>query len=120
VINHGVEFKSVIEPVAELGKVSREMPAADCVIRAPQGILHVADDRVEPYEPLARVILGIMAHDDRLMLAFGIGNAGKTVQAVGHDKAPRADVFGAPGCYFFPGKAIDLAHLEKQGMTFGR
>ena len=38
----------MIEPVAEFGKIAGEMPAADCVIGAPQGILHVADDGVEP------------------------------------------------------------------------
>ena len=49
-INHGVEFKSVIAPIAKFGKIAREMPAADGVIGAPQGILREMSENLKERE----------------------------------------------------------------------
>lgn len=58
------------------------MLIADRVISAMEGILHMAKNGVEPLEHFAIGILAPIVRDDRLLAALGLGNSGKTMQAI--------------------------------------
>ena len=95
------------------------MPSTDGVISAMQGVLHIAENGVEPLEHVAVVIRACIVGDDRCMIAVRLSDSGKTIQATGNDKTSRPDLLCAPSSDFLLGEPVDMAQLEKKRMLLG-
>lgn len=103
-----MELKPAVETIAEFGKITRQMPAADGMMGAVQGIFHIANNCVEPLEHLAVVILPIGRGDNRLMLALVSCDCGKTIQAIRDYMAFGPEVLCAPSGDFVLGETAEM------------
>ena len=83
------------------------MPSTDGMIGATQGILHVAENSLEPLEHFAVVICALIARND-VMIAVRLGDSGKTVQAISDNVTSPPDIFGAPSNDFLLGESLGL------------
>ena len=114
-----MQLKPAVEPIAEFGKITRQMPTADGMMGAVQSIFHVANNRVEPLEHLVIVVLSSDRGDHRLMLTLVSCDCGETIQAIGDHMAFRPEVLCTPGGDFVLGETAEVAEFEVQGMPFG-
>ena len=80
------------------------MPAADGMMGTVQGILHVANNSVEPLEHFTVVVLPSGRGDNRLMLALVSCDCGETIQAVRDYMAFMPEVLSTPGKDFVFGE----------------
>ena len=62
------------------------------MVCAVDGIFDVPDHGVYPFEDLELIVLGTAVGNDWLMTALGLFDSRKAVQAVGDNKASRAEV----------------------------
>ena len=65
-----MELKPAVETIAEFGKITKQMPAADGMMGTVQGVFYVANNNVEPLEHIAVVVLASGRGDNRLMLTL--------------------------------------------------
>ena len=114
-----MQFKTPVEAITELSKITRQMSCADGMIGTVKSVLHIADDGVEPLKDLPLIILGSIMRENRLMLSRCLGNTGKTVQTIGNDMTSRMDIFSTPCGDLCFGETTELAQFEEQRMSLG-
>ena len=117
-INHLVQLEAVVETVTEFSQVTRHMPAADGMVGAVHGVLHITDHGVEPLEHHLVVVPAILVGDDRFVPALVVGDGGEAAQAVGDHMAPGLEKLGAPSGDLVPGEAAEMAQFQVQGVPF--
>jgi len=114
-----MQLKPAVEPIAEFCKITRQMPAADGMLGALQGILHVANNSVDPLEHFAVVVLPSGRGDNRLMVTLVSGDCGETIQTIGDHMAFKLEMHCTPGGDFILGETAEVTEFDIQGMPFG-
>ena len=114
---HGRQVEAPVEPVAEFGEVTRQMLGTGLVVGAVQGVLDVADDRVEPAEVLEFDAGCPAAGNHGLVLNAGLGDAAEATQPVADGDAIGIEELLAPGSQFGLTKALDDVHAQRHRVT---
>ncbi len=94
------------------------MPGPDRMICAPDGVLDVADRRVDPLEGGDLDGPSAAAGDDRLMAAARLGDGGKAAQAIADHAAAGNQGTGAELPDLSLAEAFHDRQLEAQGVAF--
>lgn len=94
--NHAGEIEAPVEAIAELGEVAGQMLGTNCMVSSLQGVLDVAQQRIDPEQGLAPLPSLGAAGPQRLMSAAGLLDRGKAAQPIGTDVGAGRQVLAAP------------------------
>lgn len=116
--DHAGQVEAPVEAVREFGEVARQVLGADrSAIRAVQGILDVAQHRVDPHEGLAPLPALRAARHQRFMRAAGLPDSGEAGQPVGAHMRIGRQMPASPTPDLAAAKASHPIHAHRQRLA---
>ena len=90
------KIKAPVESITKLGKIPVKMSLADCMKGAPQRVLDVADDGVDPIEFRDFDTLRSASGDNHAMIMTSVFNGVEAAQPIGDYVATRRQMARRP------------------------
>ena len=117
---HGCEIVSPVEAVFELGEVAWDVLAVDGPAGADNRGLDVAQRGIDPFEGRGAHCRGAASSLDGLVGAPGIGDAGKALEPITHDRATRTEAALGKGGQCLVGETADPSQLDANRLAIRR
>ncbi len=116
--DHASQVETPVEAVREFGEVARQVLGPNCAaIRTVQGILDVAQHRIDPHECLAPLPALRTARYQRFMSAAGLPHSGKAGQPVGAHMGICRQMPASPAPDLATAKALHPIHAHRQRLA---